>query len=269
MWSLPLKPPQPNGDDAMTHPFRTAGLGAALALMALTAPAQAFDITNMSDDERSALRDEIRAYLLDNPEVIMEAVSILEQRQAEAQAMSDVELVQLHAEALFEDANSWVGGNPEGDVTLVEFTDYRCGFCRRAHPEVEQLLEADGNIRFIIKEFPILGEESVLSSRFAIAARQIGGDAAYKGAHDLLITHRGPVNAEVLTRMAEELSLDAAEVLTRMDSDEVTQVIAANHALAGRLQISGTPTFILGDQMLRGYMPLADMQTLVAQTRAE
>jgi protein-disulfide isomerase len=253
----------------MTYPFKTAGLGAALALMALTAPAQAFDITNMSDDERAALREEIRSYLLDNPEVIMEAVAVLEQRQAEAQAMSDVERVQINAEALFEDANSWVGGNPDGDITLVEFTDYRCGFCRRAHPEVEQLLEADGNIRFIIKEFPILGEESVLSSRFAIAVRQIAGDDAYKGAHDLLITYRGPITAEALTRMAEELSLDAAEVLTRMDSDAVTQVIADNQALAGRLQISGTPTFILGDQMLRGYMPLADMQTLVAQTRRE
>lgn len=253
----------------MTLSLKSASLGAALALMALTAPAQAFDITNMSEDERTALRAEIRSYLLDNPEVIMEAVSILEQRQNEAQAMSDVEMVQLNAEALFEDANSWVGGNPDGDVTLIEFTDYRCSFCRRAFPEIEQLLEADGNIRFIIKEFPILGEESVLSSRFAIAARQIGGDDAYKGAHDLLITHRGPINAEVLTRMAEELSLEPEAVLTRMDSDEVTQVIADNHALAGRLQISGTPTFVLGEQLLRGYLPLADMQTLVAQTRAE
>ena len=195
----------------------------------------------MTEDERAALREEIRSYLLDNPEVIMEAVSVLEQRQAEAQAQGDVDLVRVNAEAIFEDDHSWVGGNPEGDITLVEFTDYRCSFCRRAHPEVEQLLEADGNIRFILKEFPILGEESVLSSRFAIAVKQIAGD----------------------------LDLDAAAIMAQMTSEEVTQVIAANHALAGRLQISGTPTFILGDQMLRGYMPLADMQALVAQTRQE
>ena len=253
----------------MTHPFRAVTLSAALSLMALTAPAQAFDITNMSEDERGALREEIRAYLLENPEVIMEAVGILEQRQAEAQAMGDVDLVRVNADAIFEDSNSWVGGNPDGDITLVEFTDYRCSFCRRAHTELEQLLEADGNIRFIIKEFPILGEDSVLSSRFAIAVRQIAGDDAYKAAHDALITLRSNVNADVLRRLAEDLDLDADAVLTRMDSDEVTQVIAANHALAGRLQISGTPTFILEDQMLRGYMPLADMQRLVAQTRQE
>ena len=253
----------------MTHPFRAVTLSAALSLMALTAPAQSFDITSMTEDERAALREEIRSYLLDNPEVIMEAVSVLEQRQAEAQAQGDVDLVRVNAEAIFEDDHSWVGGNPEGDITLVEFTDYRCSFCRRAHPEVEQLLEADGNIRFILKEFPILGEESVLSSRFAIAVKQIAGDEAYKAAHDALISYRGNITPEALERIAGDLDLDAAAIMAQMTSEEVTQVIAANHALAGRLQISGTPTFILGDQMLRGYMPLADMQALVAQTRQE
>lgn len=253
----------------MTHPFRAATFGAAVAFLVLTAPAQAFDITNMSEPERSALRDEIRAYLLDNPEVIMEAVAILEQRQAEAQAMGDVEMVRANRDALINDGESWVGGNPDGDITLIEFTDYRCGFCRRAHPEVEQLLESDGNIRFILKEFPILGEESVLSSRFAIAVKQIAGDDAYKAAHDMLIGYRGNITPEALERMAGELDLDAGAIMARMTSDEVTQVIAANHALAGRLQISGTPTFVLEDQLLRGYMPLADMQRLVAEARED
>ena len=223
----------------------------------------------MSEPERSALRDEIRAYLLDNPEVIMEAVAILEQRQAEAQAMGDVEMVRANSDALLNDGHSWVGGNPDGDITLIEFTDYRCSFCRRAHPEVEQLLEADGNIRFIIKEFPILGEESVLSSRFAIAVKQIAGDDAYKASHDMLISYRGKITPEALERMAGELDVDAGAITARMPSDEVTQVIAANHALAGRLQISGTPTFVLEDQLLRGYMPLADMQRLVADARED
>ncbi len=253
----------------MFQHFRKVALTATVALFAFVTSAQAFDITNMSDDERSALREEIRSYLLDNPEIIMEAVSVLEQRQADAQAMGDVDLVRVNAEAIFSDGHSWVGGNPEGDITLVEFTDYRCGFCRRAHAEVEQLLEADGNIRFIVKEFPILGEESVLSSRFAIAVKQLAGDDAYKTAHDMLIGFRGPITADTLDRMATDMGLDGAAIMAQMTSDEVTQVIADNHALAGRLQISGTPTFVLEDQMLRGYMPLADMQTLVAQTRQQ
>lgn len=249
--------------------FRATAVATALSLTALTAPAQAFDVTNMTPDERSALHAEIRSYLLDNPEIIMEAVGVLEQRQAEAQAMGDVDLVRVNAEAIFEDDHSWIGGNPDGDITLVEFTDYRCGFCRRAHTEIEQLLEADDNIRFIVKEFPILGEESVLSSRFAIAVKQVAGDDAYKAAHDALITFRGAVTPEALDGLAQELDLDAAAVLAQMNSEEVTQIIAENHALAGRLQISGTPTFVLEDQLLRGYMPLADMQTLVAQAREE
>ena len=255
----------------MTQFYRKATFAAAFSFMAMTAPmqAQAFDITNMSEDERSALREEIRSYLLDNPEIIMEAVSVLEQRQAEAQAMGDVDLVRVNAEAIFDDGHSWVGGNPDGDITLVEFTDYRCGFCRRAHTEVEQLLAADGNIRFIVKEFPILGEESVMSSRFAIAVKQIAGDEAYKAAHDMLIAFRGPITPDALARMADDLDLDGAAILDRMMSEDVTQVIADNHALAGRLQISGTPTFVLEDQLLRGYLPLADMQTLVQQTRQQ
>lgn len=255
----------------MTQFYRKATFAAAFSFMAMTAPmqAQAFDITNMSEDERSALREEIRSYLLDNPEIIMEAVGVLEQRQAEAQAMGDVDLVRVNAEAIFDDGHSWVGGNPDGDITLVEFTDYRCGFCRRAHTEVEQLLAADGNIRFIVKEFPILGEESVMSSRFAIAVKQIAGDEAYKAAHDMLIAFRGPITPDALGRMADDLDLDGTAILDRMMSEDVTQVIADNHALAGRLQISGTPTFVLEDQLLRGYLPLADMQTLVQQTRQQ
>lgn len=255
----------------MTQFYRKATFAAAFSFMAMTTPmqAQAFDVTNMSDDERSALREEIRSYLLDNPEIIMEAVSVLEQRQADAQAMGDVDLVRVNADAIFDDGHSWVGGNPDGDITLVEFTDYRCGFCRRAHTEVEQLLAADGNIRFIVKEFPILGEESVMSSRFAIAVKQIAGDDAYKAAHDMLITFRGPITPDALERMASDLDLDGTAILEQMMSDDVTQIIAENHALAGRLQISGTPTFVLEDQLLRGYLPLADMQTLVQQTRQQ
>jgi protein-disulfide isomerase len=108
---------------------------AAIAISAL--PAGAFDMSAMSDAERDAFRAEIRSYLLDNPEVLMEAIGVLEDRQAAAQANADVELIASRADAIFEDGMSWVGGNPDGDVTIVEFIDYRCSFCRRAHPEIE------------------------------------------------------------------------------------------------------------------------------------
>ncbi|MGH1459545.1 MAG: DsbA family protein [Paracoccaceae bacterium] len=235
----------------------------------LAAPAHAFDVTAMSPAEKEAFGAEVRAYLMENPQVIMDAVNSLEERQAAAQAQNDVDLVKINAKDIFDDPNSWVGGNPDGDITLVEFTDYRCGYCRKAVADVQKLLKTDGNIRFIIKEFPILGEASITSSRFAIAVRMLHGDAAYEHAHDALIALKGGVNEGSLSKLAKSLDLDAAPILAKMDSPEVTQVIADNHALAGRLQISGTPTFVLEDRMLRGYVPFDAMAQLVAEARKD
>jgi protein-disulfide isomerase len=248
-------------------PYRSP-LTAALFAMSLALPAQALDLGNLSEADRALLREEIRAYLLDNPEVIMEAVAVLEQREAAGQAAADIELVRANAEALFNAPADWSGGNPQGDITLVEFMDYRCGYCRRAAPEVDALISTDGNIRLVLKEFPILGEESVAASRFAIATKQVAGDAAYKSVHDALMSYSGAMNEAGFTRLAEALGLDAGPILAEMDSDAVTGVIAANHALAQRLRINGTPAFVMDERMLRGFLPQAQMQAIAAEIRA-
>jgi len=221
----------------------------------------------MTDAERAAFRAEVKAYLLENPEVIVEAMTVLQGRQETAAAQQDVALVNTNKAALFDDAASWVGGNPDGDVTIVEFTDYRCGYCRKAFAEIEELIKADGNIRFIVKEFPILGDASVVSSRFAIAVLQLHGADAYKRAHDGLISLRGEPDDATLSALAGELGLDAAPILARMAAPEVDAVIAANHTLGDAMQISGTPTFVVGGQLLRGYLPLDAMQKVVADER--
>jgi protein-disulfide isomerase len=240
---------------------------AALAL-ALAAPALATDLSAMTEAEREAFRAEVRTYLVENPEVLIEAMDVLNARQAALEAQNDAQLVQTHAEVLFNDPASWVGGNPEGDITVVEFTDYRCGYCRKAHDEVAELVKSDGNIRFIVKEYPILGESSVTSARFAIAVRQIAGDAAYEQAHVALIKMRGEPSPDALSRLALKLGLDAAQVLARMDTPEVTAVIQANHGLGERMGISGTPTFVIDGTMVRGYVPLDGMRQIVATERA-
>ncbi|CUH66672.1 protein disulfide isomerase II DsbC [Thalassovita gelatinovora] len=240
---------------------------ATVAFATLALPAQAFDITSMDDQERSAFRAEVRAYLLENPEVILEAYQIFEQRQANAEAQKDETMIAAHNDAIYNDDRAWVGGNPEGDITLVEFMDYRCGYCRKAHGEVAELVETDGNIRYIVKEFPILGDESVLASRFAIATKLVAGDAAYEKTYDALINFRGNIGQQSLARLAETLDLDGDAIMAQMNSPEVNQLIGDNHVLARDLSISGTPTFILGDQMLRGYVPLANMMELVAAVR--
>ena len=241
---------------------------AALAGAALfCGPALALDLNAMTDAERALFREEVRAYLMENPEVIMEAVSSLEQRQAEEQAKADVTLVADHAEAIFNDGFSFVGGNPDGDITLVEFMDYRCGYCKRAYGEVEKLLEFDGNIRFIVKEFPILGEQSVLASRFVIAAKHLNGAEAYKSLHDALMTYNGDITLASLRRLAETFDLDAGAIEAKMEDPAVTEELSATRALAQALRISGTPTFVLQDEMLRGYLPFDQMLEIVEGKR--
>ncbi len=244
-------------------------LAAALVTVAaLAAPAvQATEIDDLTGPERQAFRDEVRAYLLDNPEVLMEAIQVLETRELQAQSESDTNLVSQHETALFEDGESWVGGNPEGDVTIVEFMDYRCGYCRRAFPEVSELVESDGNIRFVVKEFPILGEQSVLASRFAIATQRLAGEAAYEAVHDALMTQRADVTPDSLRDLAEAQGLDYAAIAAEMEAPEVARRIAETRALGSSLGIQGTPSFVIGDRMVRGYAPLEKMREIVEDTR--
>jgi len=240
----------------------------ALATGLAATPALAFEIDAMSEDERAVFRDEVRAYLLDNPDVIMEAIEVLEQRRAADQVAGDLALVATNAEAIFNDGVSFVGGNPEGDITFVEFVDYKCGYCKKAYPELQALIESDGNIRIIYKEFPILGEESLLASRFATSALLIGGDDAYEPLHDAMMTMRGNATPDNLAALADGLGLDGDAILDGLSDPRVDAIISDNHALAQRLQISGTPTFVMEDQLVRGYVPLGAMVEIVAELRA-
>ncbi len=246
---------------------RTLTLAACTALALATTPLRATDLSNMTATEQQAFGDAVRAYILENPELIMEAVSILREREAQAEARADFDLVTVNAQDIFDDGFSYVGGNPEGDITLVEFMDYRCGYCRKAYDDVEELVASDGNIRLIVKEFPILGDASMASSQFAIAIKQLHGGAAYKDAHDALIALSGEPNEATLTRLATSLGHDAAEIMERMNSDDVLMEIATTRALAQRLQITGTPTFVLQDELVRGYVPLDAMRDLVSDKR--
>lgn len=245
-------------------------LGAMLApALVMASTAYGGGLGEMNEAEREAFRAEVKAYLLQNPDVLVEAMNVLQDRQAESEAAGDLKLVTDNADRIFKDGDSWVGGNPNGDVTVVEFMDYRCGYCRKAYGEIEELVKSDGNIRLIMKEFPILGADSMTSARFAISVRQLHGDDAYKAAHDALITLRGDPDEAGLTRLAQELKLDPKPILDNMASDAVTNVIAANHALADTMQISGTPTFVVDKIMLRGYVPLDGMRQIVAEQRKD
>lgn len=246
-----------------------------LSGLALVAAALALALTVLPEDEptaSAAIEDDafgerVRAYLVENPQVLTEVVAALESQEAAQQAAAEGEALARLSDELFSDPADWVGGNPDGDVVIVEFLDYRCGFCRRAHPELDALMSQDTNIKFVIKEFPILGEESVIASRFALSARYALGDDAYKAVHDALMAHSGPMSQGALGRMARDIGLDPNPILQGMEDERITETLLANRALAQALQINGTPAFALKDRVLRGYLPLDGMQAVVDEVR--
>ncbi len=237
------------------------------AVFLLAAPAARASET-MSDADRTMLHAEIRAYLLENPGILREMVALLEEEGKAASADTDRDLVAANAAALFDDGFSFVGGNPDGNLTVVEFLDYQCGYCRRAHPELSRLIEEDGDIRWIVKETPILGPGSELAARAAIATLIAEGPEAYTRLHDRLMTMKGPIDDAVLDDELTAAGLDPVAIRAGMDAEEVTRRLAGTRDLAQALAVSGTPTFVFGDRLVRGYLPIDQMQTLVAELRA-
>jgi protein-disulfide isomerase len=151
---------------------------------------------------------------------------------------------------------------------MVAFLDYQCGFCRRAAPDLRALLDGDGDIRFVIKELPILGPGSDLAARAAVATLMTEGSETYMRLHEALLGLQGEVTDVSLDRTLAELGLDAAAIRAAMDEPEVTRRLDETRALAETLGIAGTPTFVFEDRFVRGYVPLAALQTLVAELRA-
>lgn len=239
-----------------------------LPVLALGAPQLAAAQEAMTDAQRSAFRAEVHSYLLDNPQVLSEMIALLDAQQKSAAASSDQALVAANAKALFEDGYSYVAGNPDGDVTLVEFLDYQCGYCHKAFPELLDLIKKDGNIRLIVKDFPILGPGSDLAARAATATMIAQGPEAYAKLNEVLMTTKGPITDASLDRAFSEAGLDAAKIRASMEDPEIDRRLAQNHALGQNLAINGTPTFVVKDQMVRGYIALADMEKLVGSLRA-
>ena len=242
---------------------------ATIWFLAFSSISIAMDINNLTNADRKVLQKEIRRYILENPDIIFEAADIVRKREAALEVQEDEELIQSNFNEIFYDNYSYVGGNPDGDITIVEFVDYKCGYCRRAAELVRELIAKDDNIRFVVKEFPILGEASLVSSKFAIAVKNIGGPEKYKVAHDILLALTAEPTEIYLRRIAKELELNPEELFEAMQSDLVAQEIDQTRELAQKLQISGTPTFILGDQFLRGFVPLEILSKAIHSERTK
>jgi protein-disulfide isomerase len=210
------------------------------------------------------LERRVRAYLLDHPEVIVEAMQRLQERRRSAEFDETRMLLEGRADEVFRDPASPVGGNPEGDATIVEFFDYNCPYCRRVAPVMLQAEAADTRLRIVYKEFPILGPNSVFAARAALAAHRQGKYVAY---HKSLMRAEGTANEATVLAVATEIGLDITRLKEDMESPEIRAAIERNLELAQTLRITGTPSFVIGDRIIRGATDLSTLQSHVGEAR--
>ena len=213
-----------------------------------------------------AIRRIVHDYLIEHPEVLLEAEQALRAKRAEEEARRDQAAIREHRDALFADPEAPVAGNPDGALALVEFFDYRCGYCRRVKPVLDTLLAENGDLRLIHKEFPILGPESTLAARAALASRAQGGYAAF---HDALMGAEEPLDHARVFETARAVGLDAERLARDMADPAVDAALARNAVLAEALGIAATPSFVIGERVVRGAPAPAQFRAIVEDARAE
>jgi protein-disulfide isomerase len=241
----------------------------ALALVALLLPAplaaQPPAPPGFSPEQRTAIVDILRDALRQDPNILREALMALEAAESRDREGATRGAIAAHADALLRDPADPVKGNPQGTVTIVEFFDARCGYCKQLHPVVEQMLRRQPDVRLVMKDLPILGPNSVLASRALLAAQAQGKYAALQEA---LMRLREEPAEPVLRREAERVGLDWTRLRRDMDDPAIQRRIEANGRLAAALRIEGTPAMVIGEALVPGAVDLATLERLVGEARA-
>ncbi len=210
-------------------------------------PAHAAEPFN--EEQKAAIGAVVKDYLLKNPELIIEIQSALEAKMEKEQAEKLKAFMADHAKSIYRGPNASVAGNPDGDITVVEFFDYNCGYCKRGMPEIRKLIENDKRVRVVFKELPILSKGSDEAAHAALAAKRQG---KYWEFHQAMLSNKGQANEASSLKVAEELGLDIAKFKADMQSDEVKEEIDQMKSLAKNMGISGTPHFLVGDKSIPG-----------------
>lgn len=239
--------------------MKTRVYGLATALTLISTGAMATDVASMSPQEREAFGAEVRSYLLENPEILEEAQAVLEERRAAAERERDAQLVADNLEALYGDEMSPMLGDPAAPYTVVKFNDFNCGHCRAVEPDLAEFIDQNPDYKLIVKEFPVLGPDSVIAASFAVAMYEMGGAGAYEQVKTRLFGDEGPKTAEYYRDLADELGVDPDEMTARMGSQEVRAHLQSNVNLANEMEIRGTPGLLFEDVVVRGRIPLEVM----------
>lgn len=234
----------------------------ALSVTALIASCalQAQEVSTVSS--KANIEEIVREYILKHPEVLMQSVQAYQERERLAAQHRSNAAVGGNRRELFDDATSPVSGPADAGIAIVQFFDYKCGYCRRVSPTLSKLLEAHKNVRVIFKELPILGPESHMASRAALAAAKQG---AYEAFHQKLIGLSGPITPEIIEDTGRQLGLDLARLKTDMSSQEVAAILVQNKRLANALGVESTPSFVIGNELISGAMDLTRFEELIAK----
>jgi protein-disulfide isomerase len=245
--------------------LRTAAAALLLGASALT-PASAQNAP-FSEQQKQAIGEVVRDYLLKNPEILQEVMAELEKRQAEAQRVAQTGAIRESRQALINSPQAIVAGNPSGDLTMVEFFDYNCGYCKRALSDVQTLVKSDPKLRVVLKDFPVLGPDSVEASRVALAVKnQFQGQKLFDY-HVKVMESRGRVNGERAIAVAKEMGADMGRLQKDMDTAEVKMALATNVELGDKLGLTGTPAFIIGDEVIPGAVGIEPLKQVIGNVR--
>ena len=222
--------------------------------------------TGFNDDQRAEIEGIIRGYLIAHPEIIKDAIDELQRRQDVAEQANQSKAIAENTPLLFSSPHQVVLGNPKGDVTLVEFFDYNCTYCRRALADMKQLLDADKNLRVVLKEFPVLGQGSVEAAQVGVAVNMLAPDK-YADFHDRLIASKGQINGARALAVAVEIGLDATKVKDAMNSDAAKATINEVYDLAGKLSLTGTPSYVTAKEVVVGAVGFDALKEKIAGVR--
>ena len=237
-------------------------IATALSALATILPVQA---GSFDDAQKTEVESIIRTYLLEHPEILREMAEKLEANDKKNEEEQRNKTLVTYKDDVFKNAADPMVGNAKGDVTIVEFMDYNCGWCKKAMGEVSTLVDGDKNIKVVFKEFPIFGEHSEYAARAALAAAKQG---KYWELHRALFSHEGQVTTDVVNQLAEANGLDLEKMKADIGSKEIADHIAANMELGKQLAINGTPAFIVDAKVYGGYLPLDGLNAAIAEVRA-
>jgi protein-disulfide isomerase len=233
------------------------------AVSAREASAQGF-----TPAQRSEIEAIIKDYLIKHPEVLEEVMRELDRRQSAAESAKVQKTIADNAKILFDSPRQVTLGNPKGDVTMVEFFDYNCGYCKRAMTDMLELMKADPNLRVVLKEFPVLGEPSVQAAQVAIALNmQDKGGKKYLDFHQKLLSGRGAIDKAKAMATAKEVGADMARLEKDMASPEVQATLAETFKLAEPLGLNGTPSYVIGKDVVIGAVGASELKSKINTAR--